>query len=441
MHSDSGRRPNLLVTLALAGLLAAAAFTASACSHATSADTWVKPNQNASNTRYVGGRIFAGIAQNIGVGWTADVKAKGGNGAGAPSPYITKDGVFIETAGGKVVALDFRTGDLKPGVTFKINRALGAVGGLSPASVIKFSPATSPILTTGDNDDQIVVGGKGGTVAALNVKGGSKAWSRNLKAPSGSKARVIANMAAAHDTIYVPVANVPDDLSSLSPQELYDRVSSSDKNNGQLVALNSSNGKVSWTKKLASVPLGAATVVNDIVFTSTLDGHVYGFNAGSGDQIFESKLPAGAAGPMAASNNTLIVPASAVLKKGQKAQVVAFTIGGLGTIGGTEAPKIAKQTEGKSAAKSESAASGGGVPSGAADGKTIFTQNCGGCHTLAAAGTSGNVGPNLDSLKADQATVEKQVENGGGGMPPFKGTLSPEEIQAVSAYVSSVDGS
>ena len=36
--------------------------------------------------------------------------------------------------------------------------------------------------------------------------------------------------------------------------------------------------------------------------------------------------------------------------------------------------------------------------------------------------------------------VVEQVTNGGGGMPPFKGQLSPAQIDAVAAYVSSVSG-
>jgi mono/diheme cytochrome c family protein len=75
-----------------------------------------------------------------------------------------------------------------------------------------------------------------------------------------------------------------------------------------------------------------------------------------------------------------------------------------------------------------------------AEGKTVFTANCGSCHTLSAAGTSGEVGPNLDELEPDLATVEHQVVNGGGGMPAFGGTLSAKEIKAVATYVSSVAG-
>ena len=76
------------------------------------------------------------------------------------------------------------------------------------------------------------------------------------------------------------------------------------------------------------------------------------------------------------------------------------------------------------------------------EGAEVFTSNCGSCHTLAAAGTSGEVGPNLDELEPDLATVEHQVVNGGGGMPAFgkEGTLNAKEIKAVATYVSSVAG-
>jgi len=73
---------------------------------------------------------------------------------------------------------------------------------------------------------------------------------------------------------------------------------------------------------------------------------------------------------------------------------------------------------------------------GALSGKQVFVSNCGSCHTLGAAGTTGSVGPNLDQLKPNAARVQKQVENGGPGMPSFSGTLSAAEIAAVAKYVA-----
>jgi cbb3-type cytochrome c oxidase subunit III len=79
---------------------------------------------------------------------------------------------------------------------------------------------------------------------------------------------------------------------------------------------------------------------------------------------------------------------------------------------------------------------GGGGESGAPDGEAIFAEaGCGGCHTLEAAGTSGNVGPNLDDSKPPKELVIERVTNGQGAMPSFKDKYSPEQIEAVADYV------
>jgi mono/diheme cytochrome c family protein len=74
------------------------------------------------------------------------------------------------------------------------------------------------------------------------------------------------------------------------------------------------------------------------------------------------------------------------------------------------------------------------------DGKSIFVGSCGGCHTLSDAGTTGQVGPNLDESKPPAALVVDRVTNGKGAMPAFKESLDPAQIEAVSEYVSSSAG-
>lgn len=73
-------------------------------------------------------------------------------------------------------------------------------------------------------------------------------------------------------------------------------------------------------------------------------------------------------------------------------------------------------------------------------GKVIFTTNCASCHTLADAGTTGTVGPNLDQAQPDEARVVERVTNGKGVMPSFEGVLTEEEITEVAAYVSAAAG-
>lgn len=96
-------------------------------------------------------------------------------------------------------------------------------------------------------------------------------------------------------------------------------------------------------------------------------------------------------------------------------------------------------TQATTTAGTTTAATATGAPDA---GKAVFASSCGGCHTLKDAGTSGSVGPNLDSLKPDTATVRRQVQSGGGRMPAFgdNGILTPQQMDDVAAYVSSVAG-
>jgi cytochrome c oxidase subunit 2 len=87
----------------------------------------------------------------------------------------------------------------------------------------------------------------------------------------------------------------------------------------------------------------------------------------------------------------------------------------------------------------------------APDGKAVFNANgCNSCHTLADAGASGNVGPNLDKALAgkDDAFIKesivdpnKEIAKGfpADVMPPnFGQIIKPAEIDALVAYLAKV---
>jgi mono/diheme cytochrome c family protein len=98
----------------------------------------------------------------------------------------------------------------------------------------------------------------------------------------------------------------------------------------------------------------------------------------------------------------------------------------------TTAPATATTSQ----ATTTSGGGGGGVKGDPAAGKTVFTSaSCSGCHTLKAAGATGNVGPNLDTLKPSYAAIHNQVIHGGGAMPAFQGQLTAKQIDDVSAFV------
>ena len=60
---------------------------------------------------------------------------------------------------------------------------------------------------------------------------------------------------------------------------------------------------------------------------------------------------------------------------------------------------------------------------------------CGVCHTLQAAGSTSYIGPNFDQLTPTIPQIIFAVTNGIGVMPPWKGILTEEEIEAVAYYV------
>jgi cytochrome c6 len=79
-------------------------------------------------------------------------------------------------------------------------------------------------------------------------------------------------------------------------------------------------------------------------------------------------------------------------------------------------------------------------------GRRIFVEGAGGlppcalCHVLAAAGSAGNIGPDLDQLRPEPEKIRAAVRDGVGVMPPFGEVLSSDEIDAVVAYVSAALG-
>jgi mono/diheme cytochrome c family protein len=104
----------------------------------------------------------------------------------------------------------------------------------------------------------------------------------------------------------------------------------------------------------------------------------------------------------------------------------------------TTSSSTAATTSTAASSSSTTSTSSTTTPSYPASAKATFVSTCGGCHTLANAGTHGNVGPNLDGLKPDLATVEHQIMHGGGPMPA--GLLKGQSLVDVAEYVSSVAG-
>jgi outer membrane protein assembly factor BamB/cytochrome c5 len=338
----------------------------------------------------------------------------------------------------------------------------------------------SPVYVEEDGHDIVLDAGKMGYVYAMDAESGALLWKTPVgkhnghdedgklalegkyhptkypyKVYPGDLGGVETNMAESEGVAYVPIVNSyqerPDPNTTLGGGQ------SLDESTGAMAAVEVSTGEKLWETELHQPSFGAATVSNDLVFTTLYDGTIVALSREDGSIIWEEKLPGGTNSPLVIERATLIA-INSVPTGSAKPQIVAYRLGATGTsTGGVVEPEAPEAEEPAAEPKPEpqpepepkpeepaepkpEAGAGGGEESLLTTGKTAFTSNCAGCHTLSEAGTTGSVGPNLDELMPDFALVQKQVTNGGGGMPAFGGTLTKAEIEAIAKYVSTVAG-
>jgi outer membrane protein assembly factor BamB len=335
----------------------------------------------------------------------------------------------------------------------KLDRSSGELqwaNQILPHDVYDWDLQLPPVVTESNGTEIVLSAGKLGYVIATDAETGKTIWKTAVGQHNGhdrDNEKVIAGnppelpltvlpgilggvetqLAVADGVVYAPVVNIPTRFQTQEKYELQ-----LEKGTGEMVALDVATGKILWDTKFPQPAYGAATVSNDLVFTTTFDGKLIALDRQSGNVVWSTQMPAGTNATVAISGDTLVTAASYPLQKDQKPAIIAYRIGATGGGGAT----TGGATTGGATTGETGETSGGGDQQ--ALGKEVFTANCGSCHTLADAGTSGNVGPNLDELQPDAGTVEEQVRNGGGGMPAFEGRLSDEQIKAVAAYVAAV---
>jgi cytochrome c553 len=159
----------------------------------------------------------------------------------------------------------------------------------------------------------------------------------------------------------------------------------------------------------------------------------------------------GATGCFSSKVASTTISGEITVGEGSTAQTVNPASGG-GSVGtNPNPPTTGGATSGSTGSTESTGGSGGTAGSGStgttggssgadlAAGKSAFTATCGGCHKLKDAGTTGNVGPDLDGLAPLTAErVASQIEHGGGAMPPK--LLTGKDAANTAAYVASVAG-
>src|SRR4051794_15828705 len=135
-------------------------------------------------------------------------------------------------------------------------------------------------------------------------------------------------MAFADGRLFVPWLDLPIRASASGPAtSIFGSANAFKKGRGGLTAIDAATGKVAWQHKLPAMDFGAATVANDVVFTSDYAGTLYAFDTQTGKTLWSQKTPAGINSFTAVDGDTLLVgSAAAGFTKKPKFQLIAYSL-------------------------------------------------------------------------------------------------------------------
>lgn len=255
------------------------------------------------------------------------------NGSSRPGPNLYSD---------SIIALDHNTGKL-----LWYNQVL-------PHDLFNFDFQVSPILATvrinGSERGILMGSGKGGVVYGFDQETGETLWrtpiglhqNDNLTAlpedqstvwvAPGAWGGIETPLAYADSTVYALTTNMASPYNATmydadTPEEALQRnVGGSNLNNAtaEVDALDAATGTILWTHKFDRIALAGVTVVNDLVFTATLDGMVYALSRQDGTEVWKWQAPGGTNAWPAVVGDTIIWP----FGLGDSPSVIALSLSG-----------------------------------------------------------------------------------------------------------------
>jgi outer membrane protein assembly factor BamB len=201
--------------------------------------------------------------------------------------------------------------------------------------------ATVPIK--GVQTEIVMVAGKMGKAFAYRASNGKHLWTRSVgkhRHDTGPLLRKLEDifpgdlggvetpMAFAANRLFVPWVDLPTRArASGLPGGLAGASPDFTKGRGGLAALDPASGKVLWQNKLPSMDFGAATVANDVVFTSDYAGVIYAFDTQTGKTLWTAQAPAGVNSFPAIDGDTLLVGASTTgFSKNPQFELIAYSL-------------------------------------------------------------------------------------------------------------------
>jgi outer membrane protein assembly factor BamB len=232
---------------------------------------------------------------------------------------------------------------------------------LTPHDLYDWDLQNPPVLTTAGGRPVVIDGGKAGVMIELDAQTGKLLWQRPVGGHDGHQNDGLLTEHAtptSHDplpakyclepSLYggmltqlasngsTAFAAVNDFALAASPTGFTGSIASQtrafDNAVGEMVAVNQDTGTVIWDTPLPSSPFGAATVTNDVVFTTTFKGYLYALDAASGAILFKTPMSAPTNAPVAVDGDYVIAGAGFAQSGTQRNMIIAYKLGATGKL-------------------------------------------------------------------------------------------------------------
>jgi alcohol dehydrogenase (cytochrome c) len=237
---------------------------------------------------------------------------------------------------------------------------------LTPHDLFDWDLQDPPVLTTANGQPVVIDGGKAGILIELNAQTGKLLWQLPVGVHAGpANAGLItenatptspialpaqftlepgvfggveSQLATNGSTVFAAVNNLAVTMSVNGVTNAKAYEASIGKATGEMVAVNQDTGKVEWDDKLPSSPYGAATITNNIVFTTTYSGYLYAFNAANGAILLKTPLSTGSNAPVSVDGDYVIAGAGVQVPKTRQNLIIAYKLGATGKLPTTAGP-------------------------------------------------------------------------------------------------------
>jgi alcohol dehydrogenase (cytochrome c) len=283
-----------------------------------------------------------------------DPKVNGGGGLWYPPAVDAQGRVFLGVGNPGPYPLNPSDPNARsrPGPNLYTNSLValnGATGKLlwyqqvTPHDLRDFDFQDPPIVVTeaihGVRTEIVIGAGKSGKVIAFRASDGKRLWTLAIGKHNkyeygplpakpvvycpGSLGGVLTPMAEAHGIVYVPWLDIcfrgsATGLAAGGPKTTVSGVA----------AVDAAAGAILWKHIFKGFDSGAATVADDLVFTSTFDGSIYALSAKTGAVVWKTKAPSGINSFPAITKTMLIVGTGApsAANHASKGEIVAYSL-------------------------------------------------------------------------------------------------------------------